>query len=58
MAQAVKLAIMAGGIRNLEFIDQMRVVRALQILEAVPDKFDDVLESKDKNKTSGGAGVF
>jgi hypothetical protein len=46
MAQAVKLAILSGGIRNLDFQAQMRVFKALQILEAVPDKFDEVPEDK------------
>jgi hypothetical protein len=48
MAQAVKLAIMRGGIRELEYPDQMRVVRALQILEAVPDKYDDIQPRPEK----------
>jgi hypothetical protein len=41
MAQAVKLAIISGGIKNMEFQDQWLVVRALQIIEAVPDKYDE-----------------
>ena len=48
MAQAVKLAIIAGGIRDLEFNDQWLVVRALQIIEAIPDKYDEIKENDRK----------
>jgi hypothetical protein len=50
MAQAVKLAIISGGIRHLEFADQMRVVKALQIIEGIPDKYDEIKDSKEKLK--------
>jgi hypothetical protein len=48
LAQAVKLAIQNGNIRDLTFEDQLRVVRALQILEAIPDKWDEVLKEEQK----------
>jgi hypothetical protein len=54
LAQAVKLAIQNGNIRDLTFEDQLRVVRALQILEAIPDKWDEVhIEAKIKGGEDG-----
>lgn len=50
LAQAVKAAIMAGGIRYLEWDDQVRVVKALKILEGLPDKYDEIKDREEKPK--------
>jgi hypothetical protein len=46
LAKAVKEAIRAGGIKALSYDDQFLVVRALQILKIIPDKFEEKPKEK------------
>ena len=48
MVQAIMLAIKAGGIRDLSWDNQCLVAKAIQIIKALPPRFDEVkCESKE-----------
>lgn len=42
MVDAIKRAIIRGGVKDLERNDKILVIRALKILEILPDKFDQI----------------
>ena len=50
MVQALMLAIKAGGIRDLSWDNQCLVAKSIQILKALPPRFDDI---DDRSKKTG-----
>ena len=45
--KALLEAIRQGSIRNLTYVEQARVVNAVQVIKALPDSFDEVhIEAK------------
>lgn len=48
LVRAVHLAIISGGTKDLEFEDQLRVAKAMQILAGLPDRFDEIKQSEDR----------
>ena len=42
MVSALMLAIKSGGIRHLEWEQQCLVAKAIQIIKALPERFDEV----------------
>ena len=54
MAKALIEAIRQGGLMNLSYVEQMLVAKAMQVIKALPDSFDEVhIEAKIKGDKDG-----